>query len=415
MRFVGRFWLCKLCKLCKSCKLYKICLGLAVVGMIGCTTKSPNTNQNIKNSFVQDIGQNIAKVTINISSQIDGLNKSVLTYWCKVDEKSADDREEKEHKWTEDNENKGDKEDKRDKDNKNDKANMPKQDFTPQSTQSKDFSPQDSNPDDFTKNFAQDFSSQDSKNHKSHSELDLQAKPTHTTQNPIKLDTTKPPKCKAIGGANAFFRALKTSRFHAPRDEVVELEAGVYYLAAFEIEAKRHILRSCDEEASKCGGYEGGKPRFLAFRVDSGENLTLPKVIILPKAEAKEVNLASDFDSKTNDKKSDKKSKERKRAKKSKNDEPKELIFVILEDFDKQGSENLPHKAESKRGNAIFSLGSSVSFEFDSTQNNKNEATPKNSNQKSNDTDSAKDKETQSGSRSNEISHTHTQSTKSMD
>lgn len=412
MRFAGRFWLCKLRKLCKSCKLYKICLGLAVVGMIGCATKSPNTNQNIKNSFVQDIGQNIAKVTINISSQIDGLNKSVLTHWCKVDEKSADDREEKEHKWTEDNENNGDKEDKRDKDNKNDKADIPKQDFTPQSTQSKDFSPQDSNPDDFTKNFAQDFSSQDSKNH---SELDLQAKPTHTIQNPIKLDTTKPPKCKAIGGANAFFRALKTSRFHAPRDEVVELEAGVYYLAAFEIEAKRHILHSCDEEASKCGGYEGGKPRFLAFRVDSGENLTLPKVIILPKAEAKEVNLASDFDSKTNDKKSDKKSNEGKRAKKPKNDEPKELIFVILEDFDKQGSENLPHKAESKRGNAIFSLGSSVSFEFDSTQNNKNEATPKSSNQKSNDTDSAKDKETQGGSRSNEISHTHTQSTKSMD
>lgn len=396
MRFVGRFWLCKLRKLCKSCKLYKICLGLAVVGMIGCTTKSPNTNQNIKNSSVQDIGQNIAKVTINISSQIDGLNKSVLTHWCKVDDESAEDKN-----------------DKQDKDNKDDKTDTLKQDFTPQSTQSKES--MDSSADDFTKNFAQDFSSQDSKNHKSHSELDLQAKPTHTTQNPIKLDTAKPPKCKAIGGANAFFRALKTSRFRAPRDEVVELEAGVYYLAAFEIEAKRHILRSCDEEASKCGGYEGGKPRFLAFRVDSGENLILPKVIILPKVEAKEANLASDFDSKTNDKKSDKKSKEGKRAKKDKNDEPKELIFVILEDFDKQGSENLPHKAESKRGNAIFSLGSSVSFEFDSTQNNKNEATQKSSNQKSNDTDSAKDKETQGGSRSNEISHTHTQSTKSMD
>ena len=376
MRFVGRFWLCKLRKLCKSCELHKICLGLAVVGMIGCTTKSPNTNQNIENSSVQDIGQNIAKVTINISSQIDGLNKSVLTYWCKVDEKSADDKGEKEHKWTEDNENKGD---------KDDKADMPKQDFTPQSTHSKDFSPQDS------------------KNHKSNSELDLQAKPTHTTQNPSKLDTTKPPKCKAIGGANAFFRALKTSRFRAPRDEVIDLEAGVYYLAAFEIEAKRHILRSCDKEASKCGGYEGGKPRFLAFRVDSGENLILPKVLILPKAEAKEANLASDFDSKTNDKKSDKKSnkdKESKRAKKSKNDEPKELIFVILEDFDKQGSENLPHKAESKRGNAIFSLGSGVSFEFDSTQNNKSAETqnPKNLNQKS--ADDTKDNSVKRGIKS---------------
>lgn len=376
MRFVGRFWLCKLRKLCKSCELHKICLGLAVVGMIGCTTKSPNTNQNIENSSVQDIGQNIAKVTINISSQIDGLNKSVLTYWCKVDEKSADDKGEKEHKWTEDNENKGD---------KDDKADMPKQDFTPQSTHSKDFSPQDS------------------KNHKSNSELDLQAKPTHTTQNPSKLDTTKPPKCKTIGGANAFFRTLKTSRFRAPRDEVINLEAGVYYLAAFEIEAKRHILRSCDKEASKCGGYEGGKPRFLAFRVDSGENLILPKVLILPKAEAKEANLASDFDSKTNDKKSDKKSnkdKESKRAKKSKNDEPKELIFVILEDFDKQGSENLPHKAESKRGNAIFSLGSGVSFEFDSTQNNKSAETqnPKNLNQKS--ADDTKDNSVKRGIKS---------------
>lgn len=376
MRFVGRFWLCKLHKLCKSCELHKICLGLAVVGMIGCTTKSPNTNQNIKNGSVQDIGQNVAKVTINISSQIDGLNKSVLTYWCKVDEKPADDKEAKEHKWTEDNENKGD---------KDDKADIPKQDSTPQSTHSKD------------------FSLQDSKNHKSNSELDLQANPTHTTQNLSKLDTTKPTKCKAIGGANAFFRALKTSRFRAPRDEVVELEAGVYYLAAFEIEAKRHILRSCDEEASKCGGYEGGKPRFLAFRVDSGENLTLPKVLILPKAEAKEANLAGDFDSKANDKKSDKKSnkdKESKRAKKSKNDEPKELIFVILEDFDKQGSENLPHKAESKRGNAIFSLGSSVSFEFDSTQNNKNVATknPKNLNQKS--ADDTKDNSVKGGVKS---------------
>lgn len=385
MRFVGRFWLCKLRKLCKSCELHKICLGLAVVGMIGCTTKSPNTNQNIKNSSVQDIGQNIAKVTINISSQIDGLNKSVLTYWCKIDEKSADDKGEKEHKWAEDNENNGDKEDKRDKDDKNDKADMPKQDFTPQSPHSKDFSPQDS------------------KNHKSHSELDLQAKLTHTTQNPSKLDITKSPKCKAIGGANAFFRTLKTSRFRAPRDEVINLEAGVYYLAAFEIEAKRHILRSCDKEASKCGGYEGGKPRFLAFRVDSGENLILPKVLILPKAEAKEANLASDFDSKTNDKKSDKKSnkdKESKKAKKSKNDEPKELIFVILEDFDKQGSENLPHKAESKRGNAIFSLGSSVSFEFDSTQNNKSAETqnPKNLNQKS--ADDTKDNSVKGGVKS---------------
>lgn len=381
MRFVGRFWLCKLRKLCKSCELHKICLGLAVVGMIGCSTKSPNTNQNIKNSSVQDIGQNIAKVTINISSQIDGLNKSVLTYWCKIDEKSADDKEAKEHKWAEDNENNGDKEDKRDKDDKNDKADMPKQDFTPQSPHSKDFSPQDS------------------KNHKSNSELDYKQKPTHTTQNLSKLDTTKSPKCKAIGGANAFFRTLKTSRFRAPRDEVINLEAGVYYLAAFEIEAKRHILLSCDKEASKCGGYEGGKPRFLAFRVDSGENLILPKVLILPKAEAKEANLASDFDSKTNYKKSNK-DKESKKAKKSKNDEPKELIFVILEDFDKQGSENLPHKAESKRGNAIFSLGSGVSFEFDSTQNNKNEATqnPKNLNQKS--ADDTKDNSVKEGVKS---------------
>lgn len=387
MRF--GFWLCKLRKLRKSCELHKICLGLAVVGMIGCSTKSPNTNQNIKNSSVQDIGQ-IAKVTINISSQIDGLNKSVLTYWCKADEKSADDKEEKEHKWTENNENKGD---------KDDKADMPKQDFTPKSTHSSD----SSSADDFTKNFSQDFSLQDSKNHKSHSELDLQAKPTHTTQNPSKLDTAKSPKCKAIGGANALFRTLKTSRFRAPRDEVIDLEAGVYYLAAFEIEAKRHILRSCDKEASKCGGYEGGKPRFLAFRVDSGENLILPKVIILSKAEAKEANLANDFDSKTNDKKSDKKSnkdKESKKAKKAKNDEPKELIFVILEDFDKQGNENPPHKAESKRGNAIFSLGSSVSFEFDSTQNNKNEATQNSKNLNQKGADDTKDNSVKGGVKS---------------
>ena len=269
MRLVGRFWFCG---------LYKLCLGLAVVSMIGCGTKSPN-KENIGNK--DSSKQNIGKVRINISSQIDGLNKSVLTYWCKVDDKSAQDNKE----------------------------------YT--------------------------------------------------------IDAT-PPKCKAIGGANAFFRALKTSRFHAPRDEVVELEAGVYYLASFEIEAKRHILRSCDKEASKCGGYEGDKPRFLAFRIDSGENLTLPKVLILPKTQASQTNLSSDFDSQTNDKKGDKSkdSKKAKKAKKSKNDEPKELIFVILEDFDKQGNENPPYKAESKRGNAIFSLGSSVSFEFDSTQNN---------------------------------------------
>lgn len=385
MRFVGRFWLCKLCELCNLCELHKICLGLAVVSMIGCTTKSPNTNQNIENNSVQDIGENIAKVTINISSQIDGLNKSVLTYWCKAQEKSQQDKSVG------------------DKDDKNSKADMPnsEQNLTLQSSQSSDTSELESSPNDL-KN-AQDFSPQDSKNHKSNSELDLQAKPTHTTQNPSKLDTAKSPKCKAIGGANAFFRALKTSRFRAPRDEVIDLEAGVYYLAAFEIEAKRHILRSCDKEASKCGGYEGGKPRFLAFRVDSGENLILPKVLILPKAEAKEANLASDFDSKTNDKKSDKKSnkdKDSKKAKKSKNDEPKELIFVILEDFDKQGSENLPHKAESKRGNAIFSLGSSVSFEFDSTQNNKSEATqnPKNPNQKS--ADDTKDNSVKEGVKS---------------
>lgn len=372
MRFVSRFWWCKLCKLCKLCGLYKMCLALAVVSMIGCATKSPNTNKNIENSSVQGIGQNSAKVTINISSQIDGLNKSVLTHWCKVDDELA-----------------GDKNDKQDKDDKDDKADTPKQDFTPQSTQAKES--MDSSAGDFTKNFTQDSSPQDFS--KTNSKLDLQANPTQTAQNPSKPDTSTPPKCKAIGGANAFFRALKTSRFRTPRDEVVELEAGVYYLAAFEIEAKRHILRSCDEEASKCGGYEAGKPRFLAFRLDSGENLILPKVIIMPKD--KEANLASDFDSQTKDKKN-KKSNKSKQAKKVKNYELKELIFVILEDFDKQGSENLPHKAESKRGNAIFSLGSSVSFEFDSDKDSKNEATSKISNQKGDDAHSAKDKETKS-------------------
>ena len=383
MRFVGRFW---------CGKLRRLCLGLVAVsiavGMIGCGVKSANAKENIGDSSAQETSQNAwqntAKVTINISSQINGLNKSVLTYWCKAQEKSSQEKSIG------------------DKDDRNSKADMSnsEQNLTPQSTQFSDTSELEFSPNDL-KN-AQDSTLRDS--HKSHSELDSQANSSHTPQNPSKLDTSTPSKCKAIGGANAFFRALKTSRFRAPRDEVVELEAGVYYLAAFEIEAKRHILRSCSEEASKCGGYEEGKPRFLAFRVNSGENLILPKVIILPKT--KEANLASDFEDSTKSKeaekakKSDKESKKIKRAKKSKNDEPKELIFVILEDFDKQESENLPHKAESKRGNAIFSLGSGVSFEFStlSDKDDNDEATPnpKNLNQKGNDTSQTNSQSTDS-------------------
>ncbi len=86
----------------------------------------------------------------------------------------------------------------------------------------------------------------------------------------------------AIGGANAFNRAISTSRFRKPRNEVVKLDSGTYYLDSFEIETKKHIAISQEGSYAKRNGWdnETNAPLFLSFSVADGENLTLPQVII---------------------------------------------------------------------------------------------------------------------------------------
>lgn len=87
----------------------------------------------------------------------------------------------------------------------------------------------------------------------------------------------------AIGGANAFNRAINTSRFRKPRDEVVLLDSGEYFLDSFEIETKNQIALSMPGDYTKRNGFDEVKkePLFLSFKVKENENLVLPKVIFI--------------------------------------------------------------------------------------------------------------------------------------
>lgn len=356
-------------------------MALIVVFFSGCATK-PTKNKN-----PQNLTQNLTKVILNISSHADGYKKqkSVLSYWCKLESNLEPILESNL-------ESSANLADNIDLDDSNATIDSPK------------------SPD----------KSQDT---------------TFSTKPSTKTSTTKstPHKCKAIGGANAFFRAFGTSSFRAPRDEVVELEAGEYYLAAFEIETKKAIMHSCHnlsrqnpKDASKCGGwdYEANKPRFLSFSI--GENATTqtnntksnPSPIVLPKVK---IHLKDREQTNNENNANNAKSTKTKSSKKI----DYEVVFII-EDFDKnlneqdfkqtndaqqaqqdlaqnatqdfppqnftpqddtpqdkkstqnpqnlaQNTQNHSHKAKSKRGNAIFSLGSSVRFEFADFANQKND------------------------------------------
>lgn len=85
----------------------------------------------------------------------------------------------------------------------------------------------------------------------------------------------------AIGGANAFNRAINTTRFRKVRDEVITLDAGTYYLDSFEIEAPKAIAISQKGDYTKREGWDmlNNKPRFLGFVVKEDEHLVLPQIV----------------------------------------------------------------------------------------------------------------------------------------
>lgn len=344
-------------------RFYSVLVAAFIVAFSsGCATKDKNQTTPTQTNSTQ---KNLTKVILNISSHTDGYKKqkSVLSYWCKLESNLESNLE-----------SSADLADNIDLQDANTTIDSPKSSAQSQTTKSS------------TK-----FSS---------------TKTTATSH-----------KCKAIGGANAFFRAFGTSSFRAPRDEVVELEAGEYYLAAFEIETKKAIMQSCDslarqnpKDAYKCGGwdYEANKPRFLSFSVDkiatmqTSEPKPNPSPIILPKVQIhlKAKEQANNAKSTTQAKSS------------KKRNEDYEVVFIV-EDFDNnineqdleqannvqqdlaqnvaqdgtpqdeksaqnsqnlaQNAQNHSYKANSKRGNAIFSLGSSVRFEFADFANQKND------------------------------------------
>ena len=85
----------------------------------------------------------------------------------------------------------------------------------------------------------------------------------------------------AIGGANAFNRAINTTRFRKVRDEVVVLDSGEYFLDSFELEAPRSIAQSQPGDYTERDGWDHGAnaPRFLSLKVAPGARAALPKLV----------------------------------------------------------------------------------------------------------------------------------------
>lgn len=81
----------------------------------------------------------------------------------------------------------------------------------------------------------------------------------------------------AIGGANAFNRAINTTRFRKVRDEVVALDAGEYVLDSFELQAPKSIAISQDGDYTKRDGWDhtSNTPKYLL--------LSLQKPVVLPR------------------------------------------------------------------------------------------------------------------------------------
>lgn len=84
----------------------------------------------------------------------------------------------------------------------------------------------------------------------------------------------------AIGGANAFNRAINTTRFRKVRDEVVTLDSGEYFLDSFELESSKSIAISQDGDYTKRDGWDHttNTPKYLLLSLR--KPITLPKFII---------------------------------------------------------------------------------------------------------------------------------------
>lgn len=94
----------------------------------------------------------------------------------------------------------------------------------------------------------------------------------------------------AIGGANAFNRAMNTSRFRKVRDETLRLDAGVYYLDSFEIEAPKNIAISQAGDYTKRDGWDSERGEaMLSISIKEGEIIAFPRLIfsIIQKGEPK--------------------------------------------------------------------------------------------------------------------------------
>ena len=84
----------------------------------------------------------------------------------------------------------------------------------------------------------------------------------------------------AIGGANAFNRAINTTRFRKVRDEVVTLDSGEYFLDSFELESSKSIAISQESDYTKRDGWDhtSNAPKYLLLSLR--KPITLPKFII---------------------------------------------------------------------------------------------------------------------------------------
>ena len=84
----------------------------------------------------------------------------------------------------------------------------------------------------------------------------------------------------AIGGANAFNRAINTTRFRKVRDEVVTLDSGEYFLDSFELESSKSIAISQEGDYTKRDGWDhtSNAPKYLLLSLR--KPITLPKFII---------------------------------------------------------------------------------------------------------------------------------------
>ena len=83
----------------------------------------------------------------------------------------------------------------------------------------------------------------------------------------------------AIGGANAFNRAMNTSRFRKQKEENLKLDAGLYYLDSFEVMDRdnKQILISQRGDYTERNGWndETNQPRYFMLKLKENQHLKL--------------------------------------------------------------------------------------------------------------------------------------------